>query len=213
MIENTTEGHGPQLPDTAPVDAPAKRRSASRERLLAAARKLFVEKGFHATRPQDIARAAEVGHGTFYLHFADKRACFLAFVEDARSELSLFVNQRASGAATFEAMIEAVLTAIFDYNESHPGVLATAMADDVVIGHDGPDTQPPLLVRWGMQWGDILKAAPGAPRGWSDQEREIAGQAIVGAIHQASSYAYRKRMPRGDLIKSLTRFLSHALTA
>jgi AcrR family transcriptional regulator len=44
------------------------------------ARKLFVERGYHATRPQDIAREAGLGHGTFYLHYRDKRACFHAFI-------------------------------------------------------------------------------------------------------------------------------------
>src|SRR5437868_1412368 len=59
----------------------AKRKLESRKRLLAAARQLFITRGYHATRPQDISKAAALGHGTFYLHFKDKRACFLAFVD------------------------------------------------------------------------------------------------------------------------------------
>jgi AcrR family transcriptional regulator len=34
------------------------RRDATRERLLGAARELFVSRGYHTTRPQDIARMA-----------------------------------------------------------------------------------------------------------------------------------------------------------
>src|SRR3977135_4130861 len=64
-----------------------RRKPESLARLKQAARKLFVERGYDATRPQDIAREAGLGHGTFYLHYPDKRACFLSFVEDARLEL------------------------------------------------------------------------------------------------------------------------------
>src|SRR5215813_4569061 len=64
-----------------------RRKPESLAKIKKAARKLFVERGYHATRPQDIARDAGLGHGTFYLHYPDKRACFLAFVDDAREEL------------------------------------------------------------------------------------------------------------------------------
>ena len=66
---------------------PARRKPESLARIKKAAHKLFVERGYHATRPQDIAREAGLGHGTFYLHYEDKRACFRAFVEEARADL------------------------------------------------------------------------------------------------------------------------------
>src|SRR5580704_16766165 len=106
-----------------------RRKADSRRRLEAAARRLFIERGYHATRPQDIARAADVGHGTFYLHFADKRACFLAFAEAARD----------------------VLNALLDYAEQNPGVLKAAMTDVSVIASDG-SSGVPLIERWAQDW-------------------------------------------------------------
>src|SRR3984885_14132601 len=81
---------------------PARRKPESLAKLKKAARKLFVERGYHATRPQDIARDAGLGHGTFYLHYEDKRACFLAFVEDAREELDSFIRSRQTSDASLE---------------------------------------------------------------------------------------------------------------
>ena len=43
------------------------------------------------------------GHGTFYLHFPDKRACFLGFVEDARAELDAYVQTRLPREASLGA--------------------------------------------------------------------------------------------------------------
>src|SRR5436190_19854054 len=87
------------------------RKSDSLAKLKLAARKLFVERGYHATRPQDIAREAGLGHGTFYLHFADKRACFLGFVDEAREELDVYVRLRRVPGATLEERIGAAIGA------------------------------------------------------------------------------------------------------
>src|SRR5476649_1755041 len=106
---------------------PIKKRPDSLNRLKASARKLFVERGYHATRPQDIAREAGLGHGTFYLHYPDKRACFLAFVEDARAELDEYLRERVTPGQGFEQTIAGTLNAVFDYGEAHPGVLGAAM--------------------------------------------------------------------------------------
>src|SRR3954469_6195006 len=98
-----------------------RRKPESLARLKQAARKLFVERGYDATRPQDIAREAGLGHGTFYLHYPDKRACFLSFVEDARLELDDHVRARRAVDASLEQMIATTLTAIYEYADSHPG--------------------------------------------------------------------------------------------
>ena len=97
----------------APVELRASRRKPdSLAKLKQAGRRLFVERGYHATRPQDIAREAGLGHGTFYLHFPDKRACFLDFVEDARQELDSFLRQRVAAHETLEDLIEGTLHAV-----------------------------------------------------------------------------------------------------
>src|SRR6202451_2104329 len=97
-----------------------RRKPESLAKIKKAARKLFVERGYHATRPQDIAREAGLGHGTFYLHYPDKRACFLAFVEDARQEMHEYVAQARAPYGALEARIGATLNAIYDYSDIHP---------------------------------------------------------------------------------------------
>src|SRR5437764_9224956 len=92
----------------------ARRKPESLAKIKRAARKLFVERGYHATRPQDIARDAGLGHGTFYLHYPDKRACFLAFVEDARAELDEYLRERVTPGQSIEQTIAATLNAVFD---------------------------------------------------------------------------------------------------
>jgi AcrR family transcriptional regulator len=59
-----------------------RRRERTRQDLLAAAERVLAEKGLHDTKISDIAAAADVGVGTFYLHFPTKEALFDAVVED-----------------------------------------------------------------------------------------------------------------------------------
>src|ERR1700751_3715083 len=96
-----------------------RRKPESLPKIKKAARKLFVERGYHATRPQDIAREAGLGHGTFYLHFPDKRACFLAFVEDARQELNAYIREHVGERRSLEEQIASTLHAIFEYTSTH----------------------------------------------------------------------------------------------
>lgn len=72
------------LPSSAAVDSQARRRrkGARPAELTAAALELFVEKGFAATRLDDVAVRAGVSKGTLYLYFSSKEALFKAVIED-----------------------------------------------------------------------------------------------------------------------------------
>jgi AcrR family transcriptional regulator len=189
---------------------PPRRKPESLTKLKRAARKLFVERGYHATRPQDVAREAGLGHGTFYLHYPDKRACFLAFVEDAREELDEYVRARVRPENTLEELIANTLHAIYDYSASHTGVLGAAMTDGAVIDAEGVQAMP-LLQRWGADWARIVRDAAAAKHGADFYDADVVGQAIVGAIHQAANEGQRTGRDPETVVRNLTRFLVRAL--
>jgi len=51
-------------------------RESRRAAVLAVARKIFSQKGYHATSINDLIEAADIARGTFYLYFESKRAIF-----------------------------------------------------------------------------------------------------------------------------------------
>ncbi|MFO1345129.1 MAG: TetR/AcrR family transcriptional regulator [Rhodocyclaceae bacterium] len=70
-----------ETPAVAPT--PRRRRKDARpSELTAAALDLFVEKGFAATRLDDVAARAGVSKGTLYLYFDSKEALFKAVIEE-----------------------------------------------------------------------------------------------------------------------------------
>lgn len=59
-----------------------RRKEARPGELLAAALELFVEKGYAATRAEEVARRAGVSKGTLFLYFASKEDLFKAVVRE-----------------------------------------------------------------------------------------------------------------------------------
>jgi len=55
-------------------------RDERRAQLVAAAREVFGERGYHAATVDDITRAAGVAKGTFYLYFSEKREVYYELV-------------------------------------------------------------------------------------------------------------------------------------
>ena len=119
-----------------PVERPPKRRERSdarenRRLILAAAKQRFAAQGIEATSMQEIARAAGVGQGTLYRHFADKGdLCHALIKEDlaAFSERVGAIIGDAQGGASPLARLEILIVEKIGVTEGHLPLLA-AMQD------------------------------------------------------------------------------------
>ncbi len=189
----------------------AKRRQDSRQRLLAAARDLFVDRGYHNTRPQDVAKAAQLGHGTFYLHFPDKRACFFAFVDEASGEVDTMIKARLQGQERLEDRVTTVIETVIDYNRANPGVLAAALSDPGIIDRT-TDQSDMLMARWARFWAEDLASFADTGKVWTDYDWEVVGFAIMGMMHQTSKAIARDDEGRRRMGKTLSQFVIRALT-
>jgi len=56
-------------------------------RLLDAGGTVFADRGYHASRVDDIVKAAATSHGTFYLYFASKQDLFRAVAVEVATEM------------------------------------------------------------------------------------------------------------------------------
>jgi len=75
------------MPSLSPVLVRQRRKQARPQELLDAALELFVEKGFSATRSEEVAQRAGVSKGTLYLYFPSKEELFKAVVRNNISAL------------------------------------------------------------------------------------------------------------------------------
>jgi len=178
----------------------SRRKEESRRKLLDAARTLFIEKGYHDTRPQDVAKLSGVGHGTFYLHFTDKKACFLAFVDEARDTLTDACMDRIKGVDDLEGQVRGIVEAVHSYGEANPGVFNAAVTDPGLLGPIAEENADPnVLEQWGDVWRGIIathKADGAIPK---SIDEELAGQAVVGILRQVGLVAQRRGMDQDRL--------------
>lgn len=87
-----------------------------RAALIAAGRKLFIDKGFAATGTPEIVAAAGVTRGALYHHFADKQELFAAVIRsEAEAIAAMIESSSGPGVSPVEALIlggEAFLAAM-----------------------------------------------------------------------------------------------------
>ncbi len=90
------------------------RKAQNRAKLLAAARKVFAEKGFGESTARDIVRETDLATGTFYNYFRDKDEVFRALLEELEQRVSVAVAPlRRDRSLTLEQRIERGALAFF----------------------------------------------------------------------------------------------------
>src|SRR5437868_7088049 len=65
----------------------SRKKARTRAELLAAARQVFAARGYHDASIAEITQAADVGVGTFYLHFHDKDDAFHTLLDEGFREM------------------------------------------------------------------------------------------------------------------------------
>jgi AcrR family transcriptional regulator len=89
----------------------SRRRARTRADLLEAARLVFTEYGYHDASIADITERADVGVGTFYLHFHDKDEIFTMLVDEGFREMQGQIAEtveRSPQGHTLEMVIRAI---------------------------------------------------------------------------------------------------------
>ena len=102
--------------------SPASKRAY--ERLLEAGTELMAREGLDGVNTNTIARAAQVGVGTFYQHFADKFALHRAIVQKALEGLQqrLAEVHRASQHQPIEDQVRSGLAALVGFAQEDPAL-------------------------------------------------------------------------------------------
>jgi AcrR family transcriptional regulator len=156
-------------------DAPSsptrrQRRSAgTRARLLDAATAVFLARGYDATTLGEVTERADLGTGTLYLHFRDKRALYEAMVRRALAGLYQRWQRVASelepGIGRVLAMVEVSLELVIEHPEQARLLLLDGPAveswlvDDIVKGIAAVLDGPRRDLRASLMLGSMLAAA------------------------------------------------------
>ena len=94
---------------------PKRLAGAVEERILGAARKVFLERGFEGASIEEIAKAARSGKPTIYARFPGKEALFTAVVMQSVAANTARVETLTPTGATIEERLESVAVAVLQW--------------------------------------------------------------------------------------------------
>jgi AcrR family transcriptional regulator len=172
----------------------AERSTATRGALVAAARRLFAERGYAAVGTPEVAAAAGVTRGALYHQFSDKADLFLAVYEQVEQEVTERIGELvvATGARdpleALTAGAEAFLEAC-----AEPEINRIALLDAPAVL--GWEQWRAVGLKYGLGLTEaILRAAMDAGRIAEQPLRPLA-HVLLGALDEAALYVARAEDP------------------
>ncbi|MGH7948328.1 MAG: TetR/AcrR family transcriptional regulator [Candidatus Binataceae bacterium] len=176
-----------------PLNRFDRRREKTRVDLLQAAENVIARKGFHATRISDIADEADVGLGTFYLHFKTKNEVFAELVANGSEQLRAEIAQAKLGVSEPEQKLRITIATVLDAAAEHPELFR------IVFGHSPAFLD--LMVRvhevFVNDLADDLRPALGA-------RAALVAQLTVGMLSRAIEWLIAGDAPAIDELKDTT---------
>ena len=155
--------------------------------MLDAGARVFADRGYHAARVDDIVKAAEVSHGTFYLYFSSKQDLFRAIAEDIASDMVALARELPALDRDEEGAFRAWLEQFHDLYERHGKFLRTWTEAEVVDSELGR-TASDLVTEFSRQLATRVRAA--AP----DLDAGTAAFALVSMIERTTYYVQSRQL-------------------
>jgi AcrR family transcriptional regulator len=173
-----------------------RRREKTRVDLLEAAERVIARKGYHNTRISDIASEADVGLGTFYLHFKTKNEIFIELVDYGAGKLREDLIEAKQGVGDPAEKLRITINTILDAAAEAPETFR------IVFGH-GPAFLD-LMVRvheiFINDLRDDLEPAIGA-------QADAVAHLTIGMLSQAITWLLeRENLPLADLKETTVNF-------
>jgi AcrR family transcriptional regulator len=170
-----------------------RKKERTRHELMAAAVRLFAERGFEATTVDDIAAAADVSPRTFFRYFPSKVDALFADIEERQVRMQRALDERPEGEPLLETVRRVVLEFAGEFF-ADPDLFATRVR--LMLEH-------PALLAHGLErmarLEEQIAAAVArelrAPE--TDIRPRLVGAAAIAAV-RATSATWAARAGRGD---------------
>jgi AcrR family transcriptional regulator len=155
-----------------------------RGRLTGGLAAAIAEKGYAAATIADVVRHAHVSKRTFYEHFADKEACFLAlYAETSDDLLELIASAAASAAGPWDARLAAAARAYFERVAAEPELIRAALLEIQAAGPRARGLRREVQRRYAEQLRTLSIAAAAEEHGISALSPALA-TAVVGGLNE-----------------------------
>jgi AcrR family transcriptional regulator len=196
----------PTLTSHAPRDV-----DAPRERLICGIDAAVAEKGYGPTTIADVVRHARVSKRTFYEHFDDKQACFLAAYDAAAAHVLGATSAAAAVDAPWQERVELVVCAYLAAMAARPELTQTFLIEILGAGPRGLARRREAIERFAAQLvvlgEDFRREQPGLRELTPELATAVVGginELVLGAVEQGrASRLGELRAPAVELIRAV----------
>jgi len=179
------------------------RSAEMRARLLAAARRLFAEKGYAGTSTPEIVAAADATRGALYHHFSDKQALFRAVVEDEAAAVAADIEADSAGLQSARDALLAGAKAYLAAMQAPGRTRLLLVEGPSVLGRDEMDVLDAQHAARTLRDGLAAAAASGE----IDQFPQEALALLLSALFDRAALAIKGGHDHADLLRVIEAIL------
>lgn len=155
----------------------------SRATILAAAERLFVERGYHGISMREIADEVGVTKAALYYHFRDKEQLFVALLDAVLDELAVLVERCRAESSSHRAQIEAIIRQVMTLPPERRASLRLASQE---LGNLDATTRQQFVERYHTQFIGRITAilCDGVAQGeFRPIDPQIGAWALLGMMY------------------------------
>jgi len=185
-----------------------------RELILAAAVRLFAERGYHETSMDEIAARAGISKAVVYDHFTSKRELYAVLLDTIRADIDALIDEAVEPLPVDER-VRAAIEVFFGFVEAYPDACRL-----LFLEVRGTSEAALIVARLEARVAEGLSASLGSdPQifgGHPDRERQlrILAELLKSAIHGLASWWYSNpHVPREDLVERTVAVVTPAIDA
>ena len=180
--------------------ASAAEAAGHRERLIAAMATSIEEKGYRQTTVADVVRLARTSRRSFYEHFSDRDACFLALFDATNDAMMEQIASAVSPDRPPEDQVDQALGAYIDSVTGHPELYQSFVRELPGLGQPGADRQLGVIERFARLLVELVETGrreqPDVLARPLDMDTAIM---IVGGLRELAVISLQTGRDVGDL--------------
>ena len=163
--------------DGVAVRRPRRPAAERRRQILAAARTLFAERGFHATTTRDLAAAADINDALIYRYFPDKQAILAALIDEAIAVFQALPALPDQAPLSLERLLELIGTGFVQAAQANLDLVTILISERHALAHDTRFAA--FIDDAATRLGRLIDTAAG---GHGDGQGYLTARAYFGAL-------------------------------
>jgi len=134
-----------------------KKDGEKRKRILDSAIKVFARTGYSDARMQDVAKEADVSHGTVYVYFKNKDALFVSIFQEILGELIQYFGSEIQKEKNAEDKLRRMISMQLDIIEENPDLTKLILIEFPRSGNFLSDSNTDVLSKYIDLISDVIK--------------------------------------------------------